>query len=244
MANIILRKNADDYSHTLFPEYMRETEPLVPKRQTQPHADPFHLGWLEGMTRTDFDMPVIEPYNGALPTSLLPFHEARANYYKHTTLSGCPHFYIDDSYFTCLLNDLPKYTTMLAGFPAVIGPDFSLKIDMDDPLKMYNSYINKMATRYFQLHGVKAIPNVVWADPKSYDYCFAGYPENSIVAINSMGIKGNRQSVFFWLKGYEEMINKLRPTHIMRYGPIINGEDENISTYYTNNHLNRMRHGR
>ena len=35
-----------------------------------------------------------------------------------------------------------------------------------------------------------------------------------------------------------------RLAHIIRYGDKIAGEDESISTYYPNNHLNRMRHGR
>lgn len=244
MAHTIIKKNADDYSQTLFPEYMKETELRCEKKPPQTYNDPFHLQWLENMTLTDYDMPVIGPYNGALPTSLIPFLEARADYYKHVTLSGCPHFYIDDAHFTCLLNDLPKYTSLLSGFSAVIGPDFSLKMDMPKAMKMHNAYLNKVITRYFQLHNVATIPNIVWADPKDYDYCFAGFPENSIVAVNSMGIKGNRQSIFFWQKGYEEMLNRLHPCHILRYGDRINGEDESISTYYPNNHLNRMRYGR
>lgn len=244
MANKKFQTNADDYSQTLFPDYMRETEPLIIKSKTKTHPDPFHLEWLDGMTLTDFGMPVVEPYNGLLPTYIIPFHEARAGYYKTITTTACPHFYIDDTYFTCVLNDLPKYTSILAGFPAVIGPDFSLKMDMPEPMKRYNAYLNKVITRYLQLHGINTIPNIVWADPNGYDYCFAGFPENSIVAVNSMGIKGNRQAVFFWKKGYEEMLNRLHPCHILRYGERINGEDESISTYYPNNHLNRMRYGR
>ncbi len=232
------------YSDTLFPEYMKETETSCATKPTHTHKDPFHLQWLENMTLTDFGMPVIEPYKGALPTTLLPFNEARADYYRQTRLASCPHFYIDDSHFICLLNDLPKYTILLSGFPLVIGPDLSLKMDMPQAMKMHNAYLNKIITRYFQLHNVATIPNIVWADPKGYDYCFSGFPENSIVAVNSMGIKGNRSSVYFWQKGYEEMIHRLHPSHILRYGDKINGEDESISTYYPNNHLNRMRHGR
>lgn len=208
------------------------------------NPDPFHLEWLEGMTLADYGMPVIAPFNGPVPTSLITFQEARAGHCRNQDGIACPHFYIDDLRFTCILNDLPRYTTMLANYPVVIGPDLSLKIDMPDPLKRYNSYLNKVITCYFQIHGLKAIPNVVWADPRCYDYCFAGFPVESTVAVNSMGIKGDRRSAFFWLKGYEEMINRLHPTHILRYGDKIKGEMESISTYYPNNHLNRMRYGR
>lgn len=208
------------------------------------HGDPFHLGWLEGMTFTDFGMPVIDPYNGSWPTAIIPFHEARADYYKNATPTACPHFYIDDTLFLCILRHLPKYTSMFTCFPAIIGLDFSIKMDMPEPVKMYNAYLNKMTTRYFQLHGLSVIPNIVWADPRGYDYCFAGFPKNSVVAVNSMGITGNSQSVFFWQKGYGEMLKRIHPTHILRYGDKIDGEDESISTYYPNNHLSRMRYGR
>ena len=225
--------------------YVIETRDVSATKKTiKKHEDPFRLELLDGMTLTDYGMPIVEPYDGAWPTAIIPFHEARADYNRHVTTTACPHFYIDDTYFTCVLKDLPKYTSILAGFSVVIGLDFSIKIDMPEPVKMYHSYLNKMATRYFQLHDVKVIPNVVWADPRSYDYCFAGFPTNSVVAVNSMGIIGNPSSVFFWQKGYEEMLKRLHPTHIIRYGDKIAGEDESISTYYPNNHLNRMRHGR
>lgn len=237
-------KHADDYSQTLFPEYLKETEMQYIINTPQTHTDPFHLEWLQGMTLTDYGMPQIEAYNDTLPARLIPFHEARAGYYSGVATTGCPHFYIEDSRFMCLLNDLPKYTTMLSCFPMVITPDFSIKMDMPEPMKMYNSYLNKVIGRYLQLHNVSTIPNVVWAGPNSYHYCFAGYPKGSVVAVNSMGIKGDSRSVFFWLKGYEEMLTRLRPSHIIRYGEMIPGENVSISTFYSNNHLNRMRHGR
>lgn len=234
----------DDYSNTLFPDFMKATENTKKQKPAKLFRDTFHLDWLEGVTLTDFGMPIVEPYNDALPSSLVSFTDARAIQYKGISMTACPHFYIEDSRFTCILNDLPSYTAVLSHFPEVISPDFSIKMDMPEPLKMYNSYLNKLTAIYMQMRGLKVIPNVVWADPRSYDFCFAGYPDHSVVAVNSMGVKGNRQSVFFWQKGYEEMINRLHPTHILRYGERIIGEDEAISTFYPNNHLNRMRHGR
>ena len=221
-----------------------KTEASASSKNIKKHQDPFHLEWLEGMTFTDFGMPVIDPYKGSWPASIIPFHEARADYYKNASSTACPHFYIDDVHFLCVLHQLPKYTAMLTRFPAIIGLDFSIKMDMPEPVKMYNVYLNKVTTRYFQLHGLSVIPNIVWADPRGYDYCFAGFPTNSVVAVNSMGIIGDSRSIFFWQKGYGEMQKRIHPTHILRYGDKIDGEDESISTYYPNNHLNRMRYGR
>ena len=221
-----------------------KTEVSTSLKNKKKHEDPFHLEWLEGMTFTDFGMPLVNPYNDALPESLIPFHEARACYRKSASMTSFPQFFINDIFFLCVLHNLPKYTPMFTRFPAIIGPDLSIKMDMPTHMKIHNAYLNKVATRYYQLHGLKVIPNIVWADPRGYDYCFAGFPTNSVVAVNSMGIIGNSRSVFFWQKGYGEMLKRIHPTHILRYGDKIDGEDESISTYYPNNHLNRMRYGR
>ena len=72
----------------------------------------------------------------------------------------------------------------------------------------------------------------------SYDICFDGYPKNSIIAINSTGCVQDKRSKELWHAGYEEVIKRLNPKHIVRYGAKLDGEMESISTYFNNDNQN------
>lgn len=240
------KEKSRDFSDCLFPDYLRESARGEDEAKYKlKHPDPFKLSRLDGMRLTPiYGMPIISSYVGPLPAGLVTFTQARADFSKGIVSGDCPCFYQDDSGFMCVANDIDPYIPMLKSHPQVIGLDLSVQLDMPYATKVNNIYTNKVWTRYVQMKGVNAVANIIWADPRLYDLCFDGYPTNSIVAVNSMGIKGNRTSTFFWLKGYEEMLKRLSPSHIIRYGERISGEDESISTFYANNHLNRMRYGR
>jgi hypothetical protein len=89
--------------------------------------------------------------------------------------------------------------------------------------------------------GIIVIPNVTWSAPDSYDYCFDGIPSKSVIAINSSGISQSDLNKYLWLKGYNEAIKRLSPTHIIRYGDMINGEYPDISVYFNNERLLSLR---
>lgn len=46
-----------------------------------------------------------------------------------------------------------------------------------------------------------------------------------------------------WLEGYKVMLETLEPTHILRYGAKIEGENEAISTYYDNDNKKFAKYG-
>lgn len=192
-----------------------------------------------------YQMPMVEKCICPIPMGLISFPQARAiastkiNHYNSVV-----HFFVSDEKFLCLRANPTKYIGILSRFAAVCGLDYSLQRDMPYPLQISNIYQNKLLSRYLQLNGLTVIPNVVWSVPKLYDICFDGLPTESVLVVNSMGIKGNPENVYFWLKGYKEMLERLKPIRIIRYGDFIEGEESSISAYFPCEHLNRMRHGR
>ena len=50
--------------------------------------------------------------------------------------------------------------------------------------------------------------------------------------------------MYIWQKGYEEMIKRIEPSCILRYGDIMPNECDEISVYYPNDNLNYLRNGR
>ena len=191
-------------------------------------------------TTGEYQMPVIAEYKGYSPTRLVPFNVAMANHDYECTV----HFYINDPLFFKILRNPKRYLPILKKFQSVISPDFSQYVDFPYALRMCNAYWNRALAAWWQSNGVNVIFNVTWSLPDSYPYSFVGLPQNSTIAINCMGIMKHEMSQYLWMKGYEEAIRILHPSHIIRYGTVMQGERTDISTYFKNEIIGRMSYGR
>ncbi len=187
-----------------------------------------------------YQMPLVQPYRGAIPDKILSFNRARG----HAPNGAAIHFYIADSHFECIWNKPEAYLQMLQCFPFVISTDYSLYSDMLLPEVMWNSFRNKLICAWWQKHGVTVIPNVSWSREWSYDFALEGYPKESVISINSTGIGTDQKSKSLWLRGYERVLEELNPIHILRYGAPLDGEDKSISTFYRNDNYNGATYGR
>lgn len=202
----------------------------------------YHPEILEGIAKTKkFGMPIIQANTINPNTSITtPFDRIGS---KSVSLDSLVMFYIHDYRFHGALNHPWDYTQRLLSYAGVIGPDLSQYIDMDYTTRLYHNYLNKVCMAYWQVQGVNIYPNVTWSLPDSYEYCIEGLPQNSIIAINSTGVPKYDFSKALWLKGYNYVVERLKPTLILRYGPIIEGEYKEISQYLTNSQLKQLRDG-
>lgn len=185
----------------------------------------------------DCDMPIVKA-NTIIPqySITIPFDKA-----KNSDNDSLVIFYTHDSRFAPALNHPWDYIELLKKFEGVIGPDLSQYNDMSYALRLHNSYWNKAITAYWQNNGVNMYPNVTWNLPNSYEYSVAGLPQNSVIAINSIGALNSNFSESLWLNGYHYMVDTLQPIWILRYGPKVKGEIEEISSYLPNVQLQIMR---
>ena len=147
------------------------------------------------------------------------------------------------NHFVRLFRDPNKYLPRLKKYRYVLSPDMSQYLEMPYYSRFANNCHNKALAQYLQQNGVNIIANVTWSQPDSYDYCFAGIPSNTVIAINSNGVNSHADSKYLWRKGYQEALRRLQPTRIIRYGQKMPDEREDISIYYENEYLRRMRHG-
>ena len=199
--------------------------------------DRFYPNFLNGTLM----LPKIKLYDGPLPNNLITFNEARARFNKGHSIHGCVCHYIDDRRFQCTYRDPVKYIPFYKSCGTVIGPDFSLYINASEEHKRLNVFRNHLLSLIWQHCGIALIPNVSWAEPFSFDYCFQPFPQNSVVAINSTGCRGNILSPYYWNKGYEQVLLRLCPSTVLRYGPKMENEDVERSQFYANPHLTHMR---
>lgn len=184
-------------------------------------------------------LPALGPYFGGTPTRLLPFNEA----YAKKDYSCTVHFFIDDLLFIRVLRTPEKYLDFFQKCHSVIGTDLSQYADMPAEDRYFCAYINSAFSAYLQRNGVHVIPNVSWSLPDSFTYSWSSLPRNSIVAINCKGILKHDLSKYLWYRGYFEAISTLHPTLIIRYGTRMPYEHSDISLYFVNERLMRLRHG-
>lgn len=142
------------------------------------------------------------------------------------------HFYYDDFKFINAWRDPECYVERLRRFKAVIAPDFSLYTDFPLVLQILSCYRRQWVGAYWQSIGIDVIPDVIWGDENSYEFCFDGLPKHSTVAVSSVGVKrdsqwnGKEDNLF--VKGYNEMMRRLEPTAVLFYGDKIDGLPGNI----------------
>lgn len=142
------------------------------------------------------------------------------------------HFYYDDFKFMQAWRDPNKYIERLQRFKAVISPDFSLYTDFPKALQILSCYRRQWCGAYWQHLGLDVIPDVVWGEESTFEWCFDGIPKRSTVAVSSVGVKkddnwnGKIDNLF--LKGYNAMMERLEPTTVLFYGHMIDGVEGNI----------------
>ncbi len=187
----------------------------------------------------EYEMPIVKAINCLIPKEIVAlYHIDRC---KNV---GCiPHFYTKDTRFESTWNFPRKSLGKIARYPMIISPDFSVYGELAFPQKLWNIFRNKVLAAWWQYNGLNVIPNVSWMHGKDYAMSFDGWPKHSVIAVNSTGINDDERCKVMWLEGYKVMLETLTPTHVLRYGAKIEGENEAISTYYENDNRKFAKHG-
>lgn len=113
---------------------------------------------------------------------------------------------------------LKTTTEFLSHFKAVLTPDFSQYIDMPKAMQLWNYYRKMHVGRYWIDHGLKVIPTASWSTKDSYDYTFNGMPQNSTIAVSSVGIMNDSEALERFKFGYSMMKEILTPKQVIFYG--------------------------
>ena len=142
------------------------------------------------------------------------------------------HFYYDDYKFINAWREPDRYLEKLKKFKAVISPDFSLYTDFPRALQILSCYRRQWCGAYWREQGIDVIPDVVWGDEESFDYCFLGIPKHSTVAVSTVGVTNdaewNDKNDSLFRKGYEEMMERLEPETVILYGSEVEDLSGNI----------------
>lgn len=183
----------------------------------------------------NFDMPIIHGTN-KIPSEIIAFNEINT---CKSLKDKFVHFYIDDYQFERIWTHTNKYIGKLKACAGVIMPDFSMYSNMPKPIQIYNCFRSKLLATYFQSLKIEVIPNVIWSNEDSFNYCFDGLPKYSVVSISTNGCL-NKESKELFLKGFNELILRLKPIKILVYGSIPEELKNNDKVVKLNSRLERL----
>ncbi|MBO7732070.1 MAG: DUF4417 domain-containing protein [Methanobrevibacter sp.] len=211
-------------------------EPKVNERERTNEAYNLEI-FDEELTDGKWQMPIIKNDN-YIPSDLMGFNYAKTSENKKTGI----HFYLDDYQFERIWNNPGEYTDILSQYECILSPDFSLYLDMAMPVKLWNIYRSRLIGQYYQLRGIKVIPTISWAEKDTFEFCFDGIPEGSIVSISTIGVKRDPKAMQIWKEGMDAMIEKIKPTTILVYGGELEYDYKDIKViYYENKITERMK---
>ncbi len=200
--------------------------------------DTYNLGIMDNENVSKFwQMPIIEN-NNYIPSNLIGFNYAKTSKEKNVGI----HFYLDDYQFERLWNKPEDYIEILKQYECILSPDFSLYMDMPMPMKIWNIYRSRLIGQYYQSQGIKVIPTLSWAEEETFQFCFEGIPQGSIVSISTIGVKKNKEALKIWKQGVDELIKRIKPSTILIYGGKLDYDYGDIEViYYENEVTERMK---
>lgn len=176
------------------------------------------------------------PLVDIVPDRLLAYNERWAC--DNAKPGDAVHFFLDDYRFETLWSRPNQSLSRLQRVGMSLTPDFSLWLEMPLAMQLWQVYRSRWCGCWMQLHGVPAIPTVSWSTKESYDFCFAGIPEGSTVAISTVGVRDDNAKANF-LHGLQRMLSTLVPSTVLCYGRLDDEQREVLSNTPTETYPTR-----
>ena len=176
--------------------------------------DVFHAFLVKNADYEGYDeIPILKP-TYILPNRIITFSEAlRSRDYDQWVC-----FYEDDAVFVRLWKNPTKYLPILKRFNGVITPDFSLYRDMPLCMQKWNIYRSRAIGVWLQENDVKIVPNIRWADFRTYRTACLGISTHSVISIGSHGALKDVITRKDFVAGLDFVIHTLSPSGLVVYG--------------------------
>lgn len=146
--------------------------------------------------------------------SLIACSDTRCNDSEANKKKGV-HFFVLDQKMTANYTHPQKNLKKFSQYHFLMTPDFSIYGAMDLWRQIESVAHSRWCGAYWQSQGLTVIPTIGWSTAQSYDFCFDGVEQHSIVAVSTLGSRLSRRS---FLLGYEAMMDRLSPETIICYG--------------------------
>jgi len=173
----------------------------------------------------DADNPLGIPVMKHTPLSAIPewlvAYRERIRSSRFDFDQAAVHFFLDDYRFETVWSRPERALEHLSKYRILLTPDFSLYTDWPLVVQQWNVYRSRWCGRWWQELGFQVIPTMSWSTPESFDFCFAGLPQRSLVAVSALGVRLEEPAEHKrFITGYREMVNRLSPSTVLAYGDL------------------------
>ncbi len=138
------------------------------------------------------------------------------------------HFFTYDWKFEKVYENASEELAKLSQYYCLLSPDFSLFTNMPLALQIESVFKNRWCGAYWQSKGLKVIPTVSWGALKSFEFCFDGIEEGSVVAVSTY-YRENCEKEF--MLGYNEMLKRIKPSMVLCYDQPFKSMTGNIKEF-------------
>lgn len=160
-----------------------------------------------------YEFPIIKKQNINIDDiNFLSYNDAKLNDLEN--LDKTIHFFTYDWKFEKVYENPKVELEKLKQYKYVLSPDFSIFTNMPIALQIESVFKNRWCGAFWQKNGIKVIPTVSWGDERSFDFCFDGIEQGSVVAVCTY-YRENCEEEF--MLGYNEMLKRIKPSFVICY---------------------------
>lgn len=158
--------------------------------------------------------------------SLIACSDTRSNDNENNKKSGV-HFFVDDYRFSGVYDNPQKSLNRYSQYAFLLSPDFSTYAEMELWRQIESVAKNRWVGAYWQSKGLTVVPTISWGLAQSFEFCFDGVEQNATVAVGMIGCKRNKNG---FMRGYNAMLERLKPSKILCFGTPFEEMEGNIVT--------------
>ncbi len=138
------------------------------------------------------------------------------------------HFFTYDWKFEKVYEKADEELEKLKQYYCLLSPDFSIFTNMPLALQIQSIFKNRWCGAYWQSKGLKVIPTLSWGDESSFDFCFDGIEQGSIVAVSTYYREICEEE---FMLGYNEMLKRIKPSVVLCYDEPFKSMTGNIKEF-------------
>ena len=141
------------------------------------------------------------------------------------------HFFTYDWNFETVYDKPEQALEKLNQYYALLTPEFSMYTDMPLARQIDSIFKNRWCGAFWQRQGKIVIPTISWGSCDCFEFFCDGVEEGSIVAVSTYRREDSKNC---FMKGYETMLEKIKPSAIICYGtpfPEMKGNIKVIDPY-------------
>ena len=137
------------------------------------------------------------------------------------------HSFLYDNDLNRYYNNIWTYLDNISRYYASCSFDFSMHKGMKKAQIISATFKNRWSGAYLQSLGRKVIPTIGWVDIDTYDICFAGIEDCSVLIISTLGVC-NTQCKNDFLNGFFEMKKRFPNSKIICVGQKLDGMPNDV----------------